>query len=84
MAGDHAVSGRMEGHGFYTAHSTAQHVFGEQALPDLLDAGVDCIEHGAGLGRETIAQMVEALYAAVDRALEDVLKITSSTEEKTS
>ena len=25
------------------------HVFGEHALPDLIDAGIDCIEHGTGL-----------------------------------
>jgi hypothetical protein len=24
-------------------------VFGEQALPDLIGAGIDCIEHGTGL-----------------------------------
>ena len=46
------------------------HVFGEQALPDLLDAGVDCIEHGAGLGSETIAQMVEQGTAYVPTALQ--------------
>lgn len=31
------------------------HVFGEDALPGLLAAGVDCIEHGTGLTDETIA-----------------------------
>lgn len=31
------------------------HVFGEDALPGLLAAGVDCIEHGTGLTAETIA-----------------------------
>jgi imidazolonepropionase-like amidohydrolase len=35
------------------------HVFGEDALPDLLAAGIDCIEHGTGLTDETIAMMVE-------------------------
>jgi imidazolonepropionase-like amidohydrolase len=30
------------------------HVFGEDALPGLLAAGVDCIEHGTGLTDETI------------------------------
>jgi len=31
------------------------HVFGEDALPGLLAAGVDCIEHGTGLTDTTIA-----------------------------
>ena len=31
------------------------HVFGEDALPGLLAAGVDCIEHGTGLTDATIA-----------------------------
>ncbi|MDP3968481.1 MAG: amidohydrolase family protein [Nocardioides sp.] len=34
------------------------HVFGEAALPDLIDAGIDCIEHGTGLGPELIDAMV--------------------------
>src|SRR5699024_10805493 len=33
------------------------HVFGEDALPGLLDAGIDCIEHGTGLTDDTIARM---------------------------
>jgi imidazolonepropionase-like amidohydrolase len=33
------------------------HVFGEAALPGLLDAGVDCIEHGTGLSDDLIADM---------------------------
>lgn len=33
------------------------HVFGEDALHGLLDAGIDCLEHGTGLREETIAQM---------------------------
>jgi imidazolonepropionase-like amidohydrolase len=33
----------------------AVHVFGEEALPDLIAAGVDSIEHGTGLTEETIA-----------------------------
>ena len=31
------------------------HVFGEDALPGLLAAGIDCIEHGTGLTADTIA-----------------------------
>ncbi|MGB6183049.1 MAG: amidohydrolase family protein, partial [Rhodococcus sp. (in: high G+C Gram-positive bacteria)] len=34
------------------------HVFGEDALPGLIDAGIDCIEHGTGLTDETIDMMV--------------------------
>jgi imidazolonepropionase-like amidohydrolase len=33
------------------------HVFGEDALPDLLAAGVDCVEHGTGLSAEQLEQM---------------------------
>ncbi len=35
------------------------HVFGEDALPGLIDAGIDCIEHGSGLTDDTIASMLE-------------------------
>lgn len=35
------------------------HVFGEDALPGLIHAGIDCIEHGTGLTDDTIALMVE-------------------------
>ena len=35
------------------------HVFGEEALPGLINAGIDCIEHGTGLTDDTIAMMVE-------------------------
>ncbi len=34
------------------------HVFGEDALPGLIEAGIDCIEHGTGLTDETIELMV--------------------------
>jgi imidazolonepropionase-like amidohydrolase len=33
------------------------HVFGEDALPDLLEANIDCIEHGTGLSEDLIATM---------------------------
>ena len=33
------------------------HVFGEDALPGLLAAGIDCIEHGTGLTDNTIDEM---------------------------
>ncbi|MCT7659252.1 metal-dependent hydrolase family protein [Mycobacterium deserti] len=34
------------------------HVFSEDALPGLINAGIDCIEHGTGLTDETIDLMV--------------------------
>jgi imidazolonepropionase-like amidohydrolase len=34
------------------------HVFGEDALPGLINAGIDCIEHGTGLTDDTIALML--------------------------
>ncbi|OLR91544.1 amidohydrolase family protein [Actinokineospora bangkokensis] len=33
------------------------HVFGEDALPGLVGAGIDCIEHGTGLTSDVIADM---------------------------
>jgi imidazolonepropionase-like amidohydrolase len=33
------------------------HVFGEDALPGLINAGIDCIEHGTGLTEDTVALM---------------------------
>lgn len=33
------------------------HVFGEDALPGLINAGIDCIEHGTGLTDDTISLM---------------------------
>jgi len=35
------------------------HVFGEDALPGLIRAGIDCIEHGTGLTEDTVAMMAE-------------------------
>ena len=35
------------------------HVFSEDALPGLIKAGIDCIEHGTGLTDDTVAMMVE-------------------------
>jgi imidazolonepropionase-like amidohydrolase len=34
------------------------HTFGTDALPDLIEAGIDCIEHGTGLTEELIGRMV--------------------------
>jgi len=33
------------------------HTFGEDALPALINAGIDCIEHGTGLTEDLMAQM---------------------------
>jgi imidazolonepropionase-like amidohydrolase len=41
------------------------HVFGEDALPGLINAGIDCIEHGTGLTDDTIALMVSRGTALV-------------------
>ncbi|KAA8964268.1 amidohydrolase family protein [Mycobacterium sp.] len=45
-----------------TAHAqgarVTAHVFGEDALPGLITAGIDCIEHGSGLTDDTIELMV--------------------------
>ncbi|GFG49831.1 hypothetical protein CQY20_03850 [Mycolicibacterium agri] len=35
------------------------HVFSEDALPGLIEAGIDCIEHGTGLTDDTVEMMVE-------------------------
>jgi imidazolonepropionase-like amidohydrolase len=41
------------------------HVFGEAALPDLLAAGIDCIEHGTGLSSDLIDDMAARQVALV-------------------
>ncbi|GAB2697848.1 amidohydrolase family protein [Thalassiella azotivora] len=41
------------------------HCFGEDCLPDLVAAGIDCIEHATGLTDETIASFVEHDVAIV-------------------
>jgi imidazolonepropionase-like amidohydrolase len=43
----------------------AVHVFGEEALPDLIAAGVDSIEHGTGIDADTLADVVAAGAAVV-------------------
>lgn len=44
-----------------TAHrlgaKVTAHVFGEDALPGLINAGIDCIEHGTGLTDDTVELM---------------------------
>jgi imidazolonepropionase-like amidohydrolase len=44
------------------------HVFGEDALPDLIAAGIDCIEHGTGLSLALIDEMVARGVALVPTA----------------
>ncbi|MCW2650105.1 MAG: hypothetical protein JWR32_1081 [Mycobacterium sp.] len=41
------------------------HVFGEDALPGLINAGIDCIEHGTGITDDVIDAMVERRTALV-------------------
>ncbi|HUH72673.1 MAG TPA: amidohydrolase family protein, partial [Mycobacterium sp.] len=52
-----------------TAHAhgarVTAHVFSEDALPGLINAGIDCIEHGTGLTDDTIALMLERGTALV-------------------
>jgi imidazolonepropionase-like amidohydrolase len=55
-----------------TAHEhgarVTAHVFGEQALPDLVEAGIDCIEHGTGLSPDLVDTMVARGVALVPTA----------------
>jgi imidazolonepropionase-like amidohydrolase len=41
------------------------HTFGTDALPDLIDAGIDCIEHGTGLTEDLIGRMAARGTAVV-------------------
>ena len=41
------------------------HTFGTDALPDLIAAGIDCIEHGTGLTEELIGQLATRGTAVV-------------------
>jgi imidazolonepropionase-like amidohydrolase len=41
------------------------HTFGTDALPDLIRAGIDCIEHGTGLTEELIGEMATRGTAVV-------------------
>jgi imidazolonepropionase-like amidohydrolase len=46
------------------------HVFGEQALAELLEGGIDGIEHGTGMTEATIAVMAERQVALVPTLLQ--------------
>ncbi len=48
----------------YGARVTA-HCFGEESLPDLFEAGIDCIEHGTGLTSDLIDTMATRGIALV-------------------
>jgi imidazolonepropionase-like amidohydrolase len=41
------------------------HVFGEDALPGLVNAGIDCIEHGTGLSTDLVDEMARRGTALV-------------------
>ena len=41
------------------------HCFGEESVSELVGAGIDCIEHGCGLGSATIAEMARRGTALV-------------------
>ncbi|TFV81084.1 amidohydrolase [Blastococcus sp. CT_GayMR20] len=45
------------------------HTFGTAALPDLIGAGIDCIEHGTGLTEELIGEMAARGTAVVPTLL---------------
>jgi imidazolonepropionase-like amidohydrolase len=46
------------------------HCFGRDVLPGLLDAGIDCIEHGTGLTTDLIDQMVRQDVALVPTVMQ--------------
>jgi imidazolonepropionase-like amidohydrolase len=46
------------------------HCFGTEVLQGLLDAGIDCLEHGTGLQEEHLAQMVDQGVALVPTVLQ--------------
>ncbi len=57
-----------------TAHAlgarVTAHCFGAESLSPLLDAGIDCIEHGTGLQEHHVAQMVGNGVALVPTVLQ--------------
>ncbi|GAB2880697.1 amidohydrolase family protein [Nocardioides pacificus] len=46
------------------------HCFGRDVLPGLLEAGIDCIEHGTGLGLDQVEQMAAAGVALVPTVMQ--------------
>jgi imidazolonepropionase-like amidohydrolase len=57
-----------------TAHDhgarVTAHCFGEAVLPGLIEAGIDCIEHGTGLSQDLIDTMVEKGIALVPTVMQ--------------
>jgi imidazolonepropionase-like amidohydrolase len=57
-----------------TAHEhgarVTAHCFGEAVLPGLIDAGIDCIEHGTGLSQDLIDTMVKKDIALVPTVMQ--------------
>ncbi|MDX6357485.1 MAG: hypothetical protein QOH37_539, partial [Nocardioidaceae bacterium] len=55
-----------------TAHEhgarVTAHCFGETVLPELIDAGIDCIEHGTGLTTDLVETMAARATALVPTA----------------
>lgn len=74
---DAAVSAAHDNGARITAH-----VFGTDALGDLIDAGVDCIEHGTGLTSEHIDALVERSIALVPTLIQvdNFLQIASGAD----
>ncbi len=46
------------------------HCFGEAVLPGLIEAGIDCIEHGTGLSLDLVATMAERGVALVPTVMQ--------------
>ena len=70
-----------------TAHAhgarVTAHVFSDEAMPGLIKAGIDCIEHGTGLTDDTIALMLEhktALVPTLINTIENFPGIAASAE----
>jgi imidazolonepropionase-like amidohydrolase len=57
-----------------TAHEhgakVTAHVFGEHALPDLIETGIDCIEHGTGLSEDLIGTLASRGVALVPTVMQ--------------
>ena len=57
-----------------TAHEhgarVTAHCFGETVLPGLIEAGIDCIEHGTGLSQDLIDAMVEKRISLVPTVMQ--------------
>jgi imidazolonepropionase-like amidohydrolase len=61
---DDVLTAAMEAAHAEGARVTA-HVFSEEALPGLIRAGIDCIEHGTGLSTDLVDEMVARDVALV-------------------